>query len=345
MRAGVYRGAGRMPVEEVPEPVAGTRDIILDVRACGVCGVDLHAFNAGDDTLLGQIMGHEFSGAALYVGREVDGIAVGDRLTGLPIQPCGRCRRCLGGAVHLCEVWATRSIAFGLPGAFAERLRIPGAVLGGNVHRLPDHAAFTDGAMVEPTAVAVHAVAQAQPPVGEPAVVLGLGPIGIQAGQVLLAAGAGPVIGVDLSPLRREAGARLGMITIDGAGGLDGIRAGLHAAIGEREVAVVIEASGAAPLVPQAIQLVRPRGTVVLVALYRRLSEFDAMAAVQREVTLRGSANVTPADFREAITLLDQRRVRMPPLITHRLPLTEVEQAFRLQADAAASVKVMVTQD
>jgi 2-desacetyl-2-hydroxyethyl bacteriochlorophyllide A dehydrogenase len=345
MLAGVFRGAGKMPVEEVPEPVAGPRDIVLDVRACGVCGSDLHAFVGGHNTPPGQIMGHEFAGSVLDVGREVDGVAVGDRLTGLPIQPCGRCRRCLGGAAHLCEVWTTRSIAFGLPGAFAERLRIPDVVLGGNVHRLPDGADFADGALVEPTAVAAHAVAQAQPPAGEPAVVLGLGTIGMQVGQVLLAAGAGPVIGVDLSPLRREVGARLGMTTIDGAGGIAAVRAGLHAHIGEREVAVVVEASGAAPLVPQAIALVRPRGTVVLVALYHRLSEFDAMVAVQREITLRGSANVTTADFREAISLLDQGRVRMQPLITHRVPLAEVEQAFRLQADADSSVKVMVTQD
>jgi (R,R)-butanediol dehydrogenase / meso-butanediol dehydrogenase / diacetyl reductase len=345
MLAGVFRGPGKMPVEEVPEPVAGPRDVVLDVRACGVCGSDLHAFVGGHSTPPGQIMGHEFAGAVLDVGREVDGVAVGDRLTGLPIQPCGRCRRCLGGAAHLCEVWTTRSIAFGLPGAFAERLRIPDVVLGGNVHRLPDGADFTDGALVEPTAVAAHAVAQAQPPAGEPAVVLGLGTIGMQVGQVLLAAGAGPVIGVDLSPLRREVGARLGMTTIDGAGGISAVRAGLHTHIGEREVAVVVEASGAAPLVPQAIDLVRPRGTVVLVALYHRLSEFDAMVAVQREVTIRGSANVTSADFREAITLLEQGRVRMQPLITHRLPLAEVEEAFRLQADAGTSVKVMVTQD
>jgi (R,R)-butanediol dehydrogenase / meso-butanediol dehydrogenase / diacetyl reductase len=345
MLAGVFRGVGKMPVEEVPEPVAGPRDVLLDVRACGVCGSDLHSFRGGHRTPDGQIMGHEFAGAVLDVGRDVDGIAVGDRLTGLPIQPCGRCRRCLSGAVHLCEIWTTRSIAFGLPGAFAERLRIPDAELGRNVHRLPDGAEFTDGALIEPTAVAAHAVAQAQPPTGEPAVVLGLGAIGLQVGQLLLAAGARPVIGVDLSALRRDVGDKLGMTTIDGAGGIDGIRAGLHDSIGEREVAVAVEASGAAPLVQQAIELVRPRGTVVLVALYHHLTEFNPMLAVQREVTLRGSANVTPADFREAIGLLGDGRIRMQPLITHRLPLAEVEEAFRAQTDAATSVKVMVTQD
>jgi (R,R)-butanediol dehydrogenase / meso-butanediol dehydrogenase / diacetyl reductase len=345
MLAGVFRGAGRMPVEEVPDPVAGPRDVVLDVRACGVCGSDLHSFRSGAHARDGQIMGHEFAGAVLDVGREVDGIAVGDRLTSLPIQPCGRCRRCLGGAPHLCEVWTTRSIAFGLPGAFAERLRIPDAVLGGNVHRLPDNAEFTDGALIEPTAVAAHAVRQAQARPGEPAVVLGLGTIGLQVAQILLAAGAAPVIGVDLSPLRREIGARLGITTVDGAGGTAALRTALHQHLGEREVPLMVEASGAAPLVATAVELVRPRGTIVLVALYHRLTEFDAMAAVQREITLRGSANVTPEDFRDAISLLGHGRVRMQPLITHRLPLEEVEQAFRTQADAEASVKVMVTQD
>src|SRR3989442_34747 len=117
MRAGVLRGAGRIDVEDLPDPVAGTGDVVLNVAACGVCGSDLHLFAAGATP--GQVMGHEFAGTVREVGSAVDGIAVGDRLTGLPIQPCGRCRRCVTGRAHLCEVWSTRSVAFGLPGAFA----------------------------------------------------------------------------------------------------------------------------------------------------------------------------------------------------------------------------------
>ena len=103
------------------------------------------------------------------------------------------------------------------------------------------------------------------------------------------------------------------------------------------------EASGAPALVELALAATGPGGTVVLVALYHRPTPFDAMAAVQREITVRGSANVTPADFRTALELLGSGAAVAGPLISHRLPLARIGEAFRAQADPDASVKVLVT--
>ena len=107
MRAGVFRGVRQVPIEDVPDPSPGPRDIVLEVKACGICGSDLLAEE-------GQVMGHEFSGEVVEVGPEVEGIAVGDRVTGLPIQPCGDCRQCLEGRAHLCETWTRRSVGYGI---------------------------------------------------------------------------------------------------------------------------------------------------------------------------------------------------------------------------------------
>jgi 2-desacetyl-2-hydroxyethyl bacteriochlorophyllide A dehydrogenase len=331
MRAGVFRGAGRIDVEEVPDPSAGPGDVLLEVAACGVCGSDLHAWTSGPDDPTGHVMGHEFAGTVLDVGAEVTGIRPGDRLTGLPIQPCGACERCRAGLGHLCAVWTTRSIAFGLPGAFAERLRIPDARLGHNVHRLPDGLPTEHGALVEPFAVAVHAVRRAPVRAGAPALVLGLGPIGLHAGQALRAAGADPVFGLDRSPARLAVAEQLGLVPVADAADLP------------TGVDVVIEASGAPALVERALAATAPGGTVVLVALYHRAVAFDAMLAVQREVTVRGSANVTPQDFRDALDLLATGRAQVAPLISHRLPLAGIAEAFRTQNDPDASVKVLVT--
>ncbi|MBO0870192.1 MAG: alcohol dehydrogenase catalytic domain-containing protein, partial [Micromonosporaceae bacterium] len=265
MRAAVFRGIGQLLVEQIPDPVPGDRDIVIRVRACGVCGTDLSTYTKGLFTPVGQVMGHEFAGEVVHVGAAVADLAVGDRVTGLPIQPCGDCRRCREGARHLCQVWTTRSIAYGLPGAFAELLRIPDAVLGGNVHRLPENVTFEDGALVEPMSVAGHAVRRAQHPAGEPAVVLGLGPIGLHAAQVLRAKGAAAVIGVDQSPLRRTVAESLGIVALDGTGDLKSTVDGL---VGPAEVPSVFEASGAAALVRQAVDLVRPGGQLMVVALY-----------------------------------------------------------------------------
>ncbi|OLT02077.1 hypothetical protein BJF90_04695 [Pseudonocardia sp. CNS-004] len=337
MRACVLKEAGRIDVEDVPEPVAGAHDVVLDVAACGVCGSDLASLAAGRTP--GQVMGHEFAGTVREVGRAVTGITPGDRLTGLPIQPCGRCRRCVTARPHLCDVWATRSLAFGLPGAFAERLRIPDAVLGGNVHRLPDGIGFEDGAQVEPLSVAVHALRRAAPAAGRPAVVLGLGPIGLHAAQVLRAAGAHPVFGVERSAVRRAIGDGLGVHTLDGTGD---VAARIHDELGGREVDLVVEASGAAPLVSAALDTVRAGGRLVLVALYHRPLPIELGDVVRREITVTGSAMVSPADFADAIDLIRAGAVATAGLVTHRYPLDDVMGAFHAQSDTDNSVKVMI---
>lgn len=333
MRAGVFQGARKLAVQDVPDPIAGATDIVLDVRACGVCGSDLHTYTTGRFADVGQIMGHEFAGEVREVGAEVAGIAVGDRVTGLPIQPCGRCRRCRESAEHLCEVWATRSVAFGLPGGFAERLRIPDAVLGHNVHRLPETMSYDAGALVEPLAVGVHAVRQARPRPGQSAAVLGLGVIGLQVAQVLHAQGVTPVLGVDRSPLRRSLARQLGVTTFADAAAMPT----------DPEIDMVFEVTGTPELVSSAVELARPRGLVMVVALYERSATWDPTRLVHKELTVRGSAMVTPEDFRDALDLLATGRVKADPLITHRMPLAELTDAFETQLDPERAVKVLIT--
>ncbi len=335
MRAGVFRGIRQVPIEDVPDPRPGSRDVVLDVKACGICGSDLHTYVAAQLAAVGQVMGHEFSGEVAEVGGEVEGIAVGDRVTGPPIQPCGECAACRAGRRHLCETWTTRSIAYGLPGAFAERVRIPDATLGDNVFKLPDPMTFEDGALVEPLAVGVHAVGRADTGPGDVALVLGLGTIGLQVAQVLLARGLTDVIGADLSPLRRSVAEELGVTAVSGDE--------LAAAAGGRSIDVVFEATGAPALVQGAMELVRPAGTVVLIALYEEPAQIVPTLAVQKELTVRGSAIFTPAEFEEAVELLAAGKVRGRPLITHRLALEDLGAAFEAQLDKDAAIKVMIS--
>jgi 2-desacetyl-2-hydroxyethyl bacteriochlorophyllide A dehydrogenase len=335
MRAGVFRGIRQVPIEDVPDPRPGPRDVVLDVKACGICGSDRHTYVAAQLAQEGQVMGHEFSGQVAAVGGQVEGIAVGDRVTGPPIQPCGECAACRAGRRHLCETW-TRSIAYGLPGAFAERVRIPDATLGDNVFKLPEPLTFEDGALVEPLAVGVHAVCRADPHPGDVAVVLGLGTIGLQVAQVLLARGLTDVIGADLSALRRSVAEDLGVTAVSGA------ELAAAAARG-RPIDVVFEATGAPALVQSAMELVRPAGTVVLIALYEEPAQIVPTLAVQKELTVRGSAIFTPAESREAVELLASGKVRGEPLITHRLALEDLGEAFEAQLDKDAAIKVMIS--
>jgi 2-desacetyl-2-hydroxyethyl bacteriochlorophyllide A dehydrogenase len=212
-------------------------------------------------------------------------------------------------------------------------------VLDDNVHRLPEALTFEDGAFAEPLAVGVHAVGRADLIGVEVAVVLGLGTIGLQVAQVLLARGVAHVIGADLSPLRRSVAAQLGVTAVAGGD----LGAAVAEAAGGREIDVVFEATGAPALVQGAMELVRAGGTVVVIALYERRAEIDPTLMVQKELTVRGSAIYTPAEFREAIELLATGRAQSQPLITHRHALEELGDAFEAQLDKDAAIKVMVS--
>src|SRR5689334_19967659 len=187
MKAAVFRGVEDMQVEDVPEPEGGPDDVVVAVKAVGVCGSDLHTYLHGSLVQPGQIMGHEFAGEVVAAGELVEGVAVGDRLTASPLVPCNDCPRCAEGRYNLCAAAWTQGLAYGRPGAFAERIKIPHPVPGENVFPLGDDISDEAGALVEPLAVAVHAVKLAEPVSGATALVLGLGTIGLQVVQVLRA--------------------------------------------------------------------------------------------------------------------------------------------------------------
>jgi len=340
MRVGVFRGVRRIEVEEAPEPVAGPHDVVLEVKACGICGSDLHTYLEGALVEVGQVLGHEFSGEIVSVGGEVAGIAPGDRVTGIPIQPCEDCRRCREGNGHLCEHMHESGIGFGLPGAFADRVRIPNARVGVNVHPLPEELSFEDGALVEPLGIAVHAVRRSGARPGQTALVYGLGTIGLHIAQVLRARGVEPVLGVDLSELRLARARELGVVAVDGRGET---AAAAREELGERELDLVFECSGVPALVQGSIELVRPRGTVVIVALYDAPATIETMLFIHKELTMVASVMVTPEDFAESVELLRSGVVVGEPLVTHRAALDDLPDAFALQCDKDATIKVMVS--
>ena len=341
MKAAVFHGIRDVGVEEVPEPEAGPEDVIVEVSACGICGSDLHTYLHGSFVEPGQVMGHEFSGRVIEVGDAVEGLQVGDRVTGMPIVPCMECARCAEGRYNLCAITWTTAIAYGKPGAFAERVRIPGAKLGGNVFKLDDDVDLEAGATVEPLAVGVHAVHLAGHVEGATALVLGLGTIGQETAQVLKAHGAKRVIGVDLSELRLTAARELGVDAHDGAAGLESVVAG---ALGEgEEIDVVFECSGVPALAASAIDVVRAAGTIVVLALYDDPVSFNPTSLVQREVTIKGSIAYTSDDFAEAIELLRSGKAVARPLITQRERLDDIAGAFAVQLEKDRSLKVLVT--
>lgn len=341
MKAAVFKGVQDIQVEEVPTPEAGPDDVVVAVSACGVCGSDLHTYLHGSFVAPGQVMGHEFSGSIVEAGSGVKGFAVGDRVTASPLVPCDECPRCAEGRYNLCPKAFTQGIAYGRPGAFAERVLIPRPVEGENVFRLGDEISDEAGALVEPLAVAVHAVKLAEPVAGSTAVVLGLGAIGQQVVQALRARGAERVIGVDLSSMRLEAATTLGAEAVDGR---PGPAEALASVLGEGdEIDLIFECSGVPALASAALGMIRSGGTIVVLALFDDPVTFNPTVLVQKEIRLQGSIAYTGEDFADAVALLSGGEAQSVPLITQREPLDRVSDAFAVQLEKDRSIKVLVT--
>jgi 2-desacetyl-2-hydroxyethyl bacteriochlorophyllide A dehydrogenase len=341
MKAAVFKGVEDLQVEDVPDPEAGPGDVVVAVRAVGVCGSDLHTYTHGSFVSPGQIMGHEFAGEVVQAGSDVQGVSVGDRLTASPLVPCGDCPRCAEGRYNLCAAAWTQGLAYGRPGAFAERIRIPNPVPGQNVFPLGDDISDEAGALVEPLAVAVHAVKLAEPVQGTTALVIGLGTIGLQVVQALRARGVGRVIAIDLSELRLKVARGLGAEAYDGGAGLDEVLAEALADGGE--IDLVFECSGVPALAEAAIRSVRAGGTIIVLALFDDPVTFNPTALVQKEIRLQGSIAYTGEDFADAVELLRTGQAQSAPLITHREALDDISQAFATQLDKDHSIKVLVT--
>lgn len=346
MRAGVFRGVRDIRVEDVADPQVSDGDLLVRVEACGICGSDLHTYTHGSFVEPGQIMGHEFAGEVVEVGENVTDVREGDRVTAVPLHACGRCPRCVEGKPHLCEVGLAQSIAYGLPGAFAEYVKIPDAVVNRNVFVLPDEIPSRDGAVIEPLAVGLHTAKLARPRPDEVAVVIGLGSIGQNVVQGLHAAGVAHIVGVDVTDTRLQTAAEVGADTLLNAAETD-VLAEVVKLTGQGAYGVgaradiVVECSGVPKMLGQAVEMVRHGGKLLVTALYDDPVPVDGTMIVQKELSLQGCF-AYHGEFPTAIELLRSNRAQVEPLISHEIPLDEIDEAFQVQMNAAQSVKVLV---
>lgn len=341
MKAAVLHGARDMRVESCAQPEPAPGMVLLRVRRAGICGSDSHYFAHGDCGPFVPtrpfILGHEFTANVVALGEGVTSVAVGARVTANPARACGVCAYCTNGRRNLCRQTIMLGSASTKPptdGAFAEYV----TVRADQCHLLPPEMSDEVGAMMEPLAVALHAVKRAGSVSGKRVLVMGGGPIGLLVLMTARAFGAAPVALSDIVAARRQTALELGAdVTLDPAAKdlADRVR-GLTGDGFE----VILEASGARPALRQAFDLIRPGGTIVQIGtLGTDDVPVPANHLMLREIQFVGSFRYGNV-FDEAIRLAASGRLKLQPLLTGVFPLDQAARAMHQAEDKANSLKV-----
>jgi L-iditol 2-dehydrogenase len=346
MKALVLTEYKKFELQDVPTPEFGEDEVLIEVKACGICGSDVH----GMDGSTGRrrppvIMGHEAAGVIAQVGPGVTGWKVGDRVTFDSTIYCGRCWFCRRGQINLCDnrrVLGVSCEQYRQNGAFAQFVAVPQHIL----YRLPDGLSFERAAMVEALSVAVHAVERTVVHLNDTAVVVGAGMIGLLVIQVLRARGCGRIIAVDIEPGKLELAGRLGAT--------DAIRADMAAndAAMPPEVAkltagrgadVAFEVVGMTPTLKTALASLRKGGQLTLVGNISPSVELPLQSAVTREITINGTC-ASCGEYGACLDLIASGKVNVDALISAAAPLADGAKWFdRLYGREKGLNKVILT--
>lgn len=312
-------------------------DVVVKVLNAGICGSDIHNYDAGAP--VGLVMGHEFCGEVINPGDRTD-LKVGDRVTALPISPCGNCEACKSGNPQYCSTTWNNAIGLSLtnPGAFSEKTFARSDM----VIKVPDSVSSMEAAMVEPTAVSLHGVNLANIEKGDKVLVIGAGIIGMGSAMLAKLFGASLVAVSETNLKRGEKAVSLGVadkyynaldpeflnqVMTETQGGFD----------------KVIECCGNGPAVSSAIMSVKPGGTVVLLGVSTQPITTPLVMGVMKELTLKGGIAYTKEEFVDTLKLIEDKKIDVLKFVDDVVSLDEVQKSFeRLTSGNDDAIKILI---
>jgi (R,R)-butanediol dehydrogenase / meso-butanediol dehydrogenase / diacetyl reductase len=335
MKAALWMGTEQIEVKQVPRPQPGPGEALVKVGYGGICGTDLMIYLGKHPRAKApMVMCHEFSGVVAEVGAAEEAPAVGTQVAINPLLTCGVCYACRSGIPHVCARLGL--VGIDADGGFAEYAVVP-------MHTcrpVPDTISLQDAALVEPLAVAVHAVRVSDLKVGDVTAVLGAGPIGIMTAQVARQAGARRVFVSEMSPTRIEIARALGFDVVD-IKEQSVVDVVLEATDGVG-VPVVFETAGVAPTIDDAGKVVRIAGQILQVGMPKGPVSIDLTPLMFREIRRTPIRVYREEDFDLAIAIAATGAIDMEKPVTHVLPLDELAEAMEIAHQATDACKILL---
>jgi L-iditol 2-dehydrogenase len=330
-----------LEIAEMPTPAPGPGELLIRVRACGICGSDIHGYDGSSGRRIPPlVMGHEAAGTVAGIGAGVTGFREGDRVTFDSTVYCGACFFCRRGDVNLCDNRQVLGVSCGdyrRHGAFAEYVAAPAHIC----YHLPDALPFEHAAMIEAVSVAVHATNLTPIRLGDSAVVVGAGMIGLLAIQALRRAGCGRIIAVDLEANRLSLALQLGATDAVNARQEDPVEF-VRACTGGRGADVAMEVVGASDPVKTAVAALRKGGALTLVGNLAPQIDFPLQAVVTRQIRVTGSC-ASCGEYPQCIEMLASGAIQVEPLTSAKAPLIDGAEWFaRLYAREGNLMKVIL---
>jgi len=330
-------GEKKLVLKDKDIPVSKNGNVVIEVKSCGICGSDIHNWDNGQP--VGLVMGHEFAGVVVDPGSRTD-LEKGDRVTGLPISPCGKCEACKRGDVQYCpETWSDAvGLSLNNSGGYAEYTSCRPDM----VRKIPGNVSFDAACMVEPAAVSLHAVNLSNIKIGDDVLIIGGGIIGLMAAEFAKMAGARYVALVETNKKRGRKAVSFGKVdeyydalkedTIPNLitktnGGFD----------------VVIECCGNSAAVTEALMTVKPGGIVVLVGVSSVPISIPMVVGVMREVKMLGAIAYTAYEFDTCLSLISNKKINVTKYIDDLVPLEKVQESFeRLTSGKDSAIKIVI---
>ena len=337
MKCVAISGERSFVLKDIDVPKYKDGHVIIEVKSCGICGSDIHYFNSGKP--VGLVMGHEFAGVVIDPGNRKD-LVKGDKVTGIPISPCGKCEVCKRGDVQCCADTWNEAVGLSLvnPGAYSE---ITGC-RPDMVRRIPSNVSYDAACMTEPSAVALHAVNLADIKIGSKVLIVGGGIIGLMCAEFAKMAGADYVALMETNKKRGRKAVSYGRVDeYFDALKEDSLNKLLTKTNGGFDI--VIECCGSSEAVSEAFMAVEPGGKVILVGVSLDSITIPSAVAVIKEATIQTSIAYTCDEFDTCLKLIADRKINVTKYIDDFVPLEAVQESFeRLTSGKDSAVKIII---